>query len=277
MGLPMRGLEAGKRAALVGSAARPAFVAIFGILAVVVVVGGYVWVRLRSLKRRTLPLRPRAGSQDLRAGDCGLHKLSEATRDFSRTFAAAGILVTGLGQGKAALVSSAKASDGTSQDHVEEMVAEFTAALEGRLQRSPLARSVLAKVGAAEVCRRLLGHLAVTPALQLSIQLKLPMALHQPKYVVILGQTQVRVATYTFIGGPVSGDRPDRKHTPFVLKMLSPNLLACDCPLEADATVTLQYACRATNHQSTTAVIEEDAPVLALAVASGEWETYARV
>ena len=37
---------------------------------------------------------------------------------------------------------------------------------------------------------------------------------------------QVRVATYAFAGSPVRGDRPDTKHSPYILRLLSEDLLS---------------------------------------------------
>lgn len=101
---------------------------------------------------------------------------------------------------------------------------EFESMLAARLVHG----SGAAKLGAAGVARRVVGHLSVTPALQLALYTKLPVSFHQPCYVILIGRGQVRVATYAFVGEPVSGDRPDRKHTPFMLKILTPDLLKGD-------------------------------------------------
>ena len=52
---------------------------------------------------------------------------------------------------------------------------------------------------------------------------------------------QVRVATYAFVGEPVLGDRPDRKHTPFMLKILTPDLLKGDSMPDKDDEVEFEY------------------------------------
>jgi hypothetical protein len=49
--------------------------------------------------------------------------------------------------------------------------------------------------------------------------------LWQNKFVVVISSSEVRVASYGYVGGPAVGDRPDRKSTPFCLKILSVDLL----------------------------------------------------
>jgi hypothetical protein len=43
--------------------------------------------------------------------------------------------------------------------------------------------------------------------------------------VLLLAPGQLRVLTVAFVGGPTSGDRPDTKRTPFLLRMISANLV----------------------------------------------------
>jgi hypothetical protein len=120
---------------------------------------------------------------------------------------------------------AALASSGSSNaSDVQAAMEEFESMLAARL----VPGSGAAKLGAAGVARRVVGHLSVTPALQLALYTKLPVSFHQPCYVILIGRGQVRVATYAFVGEPVSGDRPDRKHTPFMLKILTPDLLKGD-------------------------------------------------
>ena len=41
----------------------------------------------------------------------------------------------------------------------------------------------------------------------------------------LLAPGQLRVLTVAFVGGPISGDRPDTKRTPFLLRMIRANLV----------------------------------------------------
>ena len=121
-------------------------------------------------------------------------------------------------------ISSLGSSGSSNASDVQAVMEEFEALLAARLASDSRAASL----GAASVARRVVGHLSVTPALQLALYTKLPVSLHQPRYVICVGRGQLRVATYAFVGEPVLGDRPDRKHTPFMLKILTPDLLKGD-------------------------------------------------
>lgn len=133
---------------------------------------------------------------------------------------------------------AALASSGSSNSSdVHAVMEEFEAMLTARLESG----SAAAKLGAAGVVKRAIGHLSVTPAVQLALYTKLPVSLHQPCYVLCLGHGQLRVATYAFVGEPVSGDRPDRKHTPFILKILTPDLLKGDSLPGKDDEIEFEY------------------------------------
>jgi len=53
----------------------------------------------------------------------------------------------------------------------------------------------------------------------------LPPALWQPSFIICIGSGQVRVLTLAFVGDPVCGDRPTSKSTPFVLRLVTDNLV----------------------------------------------------
>jgi hypothetical protein len=75
-----------------------------------------------------------------------------------------------------------------------------------------------------ELTRRVAAHITVGPGMNVVLQQKLPPVLLQPSFVICISRSQVRVLTFAFIGEPVTGDRPDRKSTPFILKLLTGNL-----------------------------------------------------
>jgi hypothetical protein len=80
-------------------------------------------------------------------------------------------------------------------------------------------------------------HLTVTPGMSLvDAHGILPPALLQPRYSVLVGGGHVRVITYAFAGEPVLGERPDTKHSPYLLRMLSDNLFP-SLPAAAPATL----------------------------------------
>ena len=78
------------------------------------------------------------------------------------------------------------------------------------------------------VCRRVVYHLTVKASIQVCLAAKLfPPALYQPRWIVAcsLASQSLRVLTSGFVGAPVSGERPDTKSTPFLMRLASENLL----------------------------------------------------
>ena len=102
-----------------------------------------------------------------------------------------------------------------------------------------------------------------------------PPAMYQNKFVVLSCKSQIRVATYGFIGAPAVGDRPDQKATPYALRMLSSNLLQGwkDGKSEADS---VEYAVRRTDKVSMREIMEEDLARMSAAVSSGDFSQYLR-
>ncbi|CAE8652939.1 unnamed protein product, partial [Polarella glacialis] len=70
------------------------------------------------------------------------------------------------------------------------------------------------------------AHISVSPGIQVAVDRGLEPLLLQPTFAVCIGGGQVRVLTFAFVGGPVTGDRPDRKRTPFALRMATDDLVA---------------------------------------------------
>jgi len=77
-----------------------------------------------------------------------------------------------------------------------------------------------------ELGRQVAIHISIGPGIQVAMQGELPPTLWQPAFVVCIGCNQVRVVTFAFVGEPVAGDRPDRKYTPWVLRLVSGDLVA---------------------------------------------------
>eukprot|EP01048_Picozoa_sp_COSAG05_P006021 COSAG05_NODE_374_length_10669_cov_71.040587_5_plen_178_part_00 len=98
--------------------------------------------------------------------------------------------------------------------------------------------------------------------MQLLLDCGVSPAMFQNKFVVMVaGSGDVRVATYGFIGEPARGDRPDRKSTPFVLRLLTGNLCeSLDTSTGADNAPTEQvhYAVQRTNAEMVDEVISTD-------------------
>ena len=67
-------------------------------------------------------------------------------------------------------------------------------------------------------------------------------------FVLLAGSGRLRVATYGFVGSPAKGDRPDRKSTPFCLRLLSPDILSDLQGVRVeDAATTMEAASKAEN------------------------------
>lgn len=76
-----------------------------------------------------------------------------------------------------------------------------------------------------ELSLQVAAHVSVGPGVQLTIARGLPPALWQPTFTLCIGDGQVRVLTFAFVGAPVTGDRPDRKRTPFCLRIATGDLV----------------------------------------------------
>jgi len=77
-----------------------------------------------------------------------------------------------------------------------------------------------------ELTRRVATHITVGPGMHVVLKQKLSPVLLQPAFVICISRSQVRVLTFAFIGEPVTGDRPETKRTPFILRLLTGNLAA---------------------------------------------------
>lgn len=95
-----------------------------------------------------------------------------------------------------------------------------------------------------ELTRQVTAHISVSPGLHVAEQAGLPHALWQPLFLVCVGSGQVRVLTLAFAGGPVVGDRPDSKRTPFVLRLATDDLVPAAALATADAGVLAMASMR---------------------------------
>lgn len=76
-----------------------------------------------------------------------------------------------------------------------------------------------------ELALQVAANVSVSTGVQVALAKGLPPSLWQPCYTVCVGEGQVRVLTFAFVGEPVIGDRPDRKRTPFCLRIATGNLV----------------------------------------------------
>eukprot|EP01043_Picozoa_sp_COSAG02_P018693 COSAG02_NODE_879_length_16244_cov_15.397956_7_plen_845_part_00 len=167
----------------------------------------------------------------------------EHLRDFNRTWGAGAILLVGPQQvGDLPPVPDA-ASGEISPDtgitagpvKIESVLSTFDAEACGDDKLRKLEQTLRQVLAGAQMSpssdqelsdltRRVVYYLTVTPGMSLVLDHAVsPPSLLQPRFVVLIGNNQVRVATYAFCGGPVKGDRPDRKYSPYALRLLSEN------------------------------------------------------
>lgn len=208
---------------------------------------------------------------------------SESSRDFTRAFVA-----TASGSGDMLLLGCAQIeAHGTmkpirsgmpnSGDVNQEVTA--TAVQEFRtIMKSSLASASLDIDGSMldELCHRLIDNLTVTPAMQVLVDHDVMPAMYQNKFIVLSSATDVRVVTYGFIGPGAQGDRPDRKHTDFVIRLLTENLVSDlsgepgeSSPAPEDVAIT--FSVKLSSADVIDDVISEDLPMLIKAVSSGDF------
>ncbi|CAL1167322.1 unnamed protein product [Cladocopium goreaui] len=123
-------------------------------------------------------------------------------------------------------------------------------------------------------------NLSVSPGMQLVVERGLPPVLYQPTFVICVGGGQVRVLTFAFVGAPVTGDRPDRKRTPFSIRLATDDLVPClrrRSANGANASSKLRYAAHVVDPAVQTTldmivVLEEE---LFAANEAGDWKKLA--
>ena len=69
-----------------------------------------------------------------------------------------------------------------------------------------------------------------------------PCAMHQPTYVVHIDPGMVHLVIYGFVGGPVGGSDPSKKHTPYCVRVDSQDLSVTDAEAVWSYTVIPTHA-----------------------------------
>jgi hypothetical protein len=114
--------------------------------------------------------------------------------------------------------------------------------------------------------------MSVNVGLDLALHLKLMPTFLQPFFVIIISGdlSDARVATYGFVAEQpqqITGDRPEDKHTPFCVRLLSPNLLS---PLKEQEnlqkSVEINYSVKAVRASTIKQVVETDQDELSIHV-----------
>eukprot|EP00419_Tripos_fusus_P082858 CAMPEP_0172934624 /NCGR_PEP_ID=MMETSP1075-20121228/221106_1 /TAXON_ID=2916 /ORGANISM="Ceratium fusus, Strain PA161109" /LENGTH=404 /DNA_ID=CAMNT_0013795979 /DNA_START=189 /DNA_END=1404 /DNA_ORIENTATION=- len=146
--------------------------------------------------------------------------------------------------------------------------------VDGFLRRQPLPE------GCAEpmepellegLVRRVAASISVIPGMEVVMKNSLSPALWQPSFIICIGSGQVRVLTLAFVGDPVSGDRPSSKSTPFVLRLVTPDLVPA--PADSHSPGPTQYCIRNALVGAETVAMQlaDLAEELFTASAAGDW------
>ena len=203
-------------------------------------------------------------------------EFAESCRDFTRAFAA-----TASGSGDMLLLGTQQIQDNNRMMPIksemqvtgnvnDEVNAAAVEEFQGVVLTSIRAAGIeITPEALGTLSRRLIGHLTVTPAMQVLLDFGVSPAFYQNKFLVLSGKGGVRVATYGYVGDHPLGDRPDRKHTGVVLRMLTGDLLGT--PTEKDA---VTFSCKLTSAELMDDVIAEDQQVLIDAVTKGEFQAF---
>jgi hypothetical protein len=125
--------------------------------------------------------------------------------------------------------------------------------------------------------RRVAANISVIPGMEAVMRHSLQPALWQPSFIVCIGSGQVRVLTLAFVGDPICGDRPSSKSTPFVLRLLTDNLVPA--PTDSHSAGPSHYCVRnALVGAETVAMHLADlAEELFTASATGDWTSTTKV
>ena len=211
-------------------------------------------------------------------------EFTESCRDFTRAFAA-----TANGSGDMLLLGPREIQDHntmkpiksemrSSGDVNQEVNAAAVREFQNIIHASLSAAGVdLSDDRLAALCRRLIGHLTVTPAMQLLLDFGVSPAVYQNKFLVLTGKGGVRVATYGYIGDSPEGDRPDRKHTGVVLRMLTDDLVSSSSRAgdgDSDSADTVSFSCKLTASDLMDDIIAEDLPLMIEAVTSDCFDAF---
>lgn len=177
-----------------------------------------------------------------------LQGYAESARDFTRAFSGCSdgngdiLLVeadSGAGAGPQPVICTTQTGGNVNDDIVAKATAEFrSSVVAAALQRAGI---YVSPKRLAHLSAQIIGNLTVGAAMDALLASECVPQMFQNKYCVLVSgssvrqEESVRVLTYGFIGSPESGDRPDMKYTPFMLRLLTENLLEKKDSAEAEA------------------------------------------
>jgi len=163
-------------------------------------------------------------------------EVAERERDFARTFIAGGIAVLTPTMFEQAMRRPNRCSSITgdvvytqpsdiSTEAVREAVADFREQLLQAIEDiSPEDQERSWTHEAVTACY-VIANLNIGPALDFAVQVGITPRILQPRFIVVLLPNSIRVAMVGYVGEPLIGERPFDQSTPFVVRLLTDNLM----------------------------------------------------
>jgi len=166
--------------------------------------------------------------------DMGTDNDDELKRDFMRTWLSGrGIYVSHGGPGPSAMMEPllpdpevllTLRGGNVNAERVEGAMSDFKAQLSAVYKR---VYPEMSFVDGTE--ERLRDRMTVSSILSFVQAMAIvPCAMHQPTYVIHLGPEEVKLVLYGFVGGPVGGLDPSKKHTPYCVRISTQDLSKLD-------------------------------------------------
>jgi len=124
------------------------------------------------------------------------------------------------------------------------------------------------------VSRNVAAQISVGPGMEATMKAQLAPALWQPIFLICIGSGQVRVITCAFVGEPVTGDRPDCKCTPYILRLATSDLMAEAKGAKRDTTSVRCLAVQSEGAQSILEYLTTIEDQLFAATVSGRWSSF---
>lgn len=163
-------------------------------------------------------------------------KIAECERDVARTLVAGGIAVLtptlfeevcrrperqSSHTGEVTDAGAGDVSNTSVRDAIADFREQLLEAIEDTVSEAAL-RQQLQEM--AQACL-LLTNLTIGPALDFTIAAGFPPRILHQRFVIVVAERSIRVATLGFVGDPVLGKTPAEQRTPFVARLLTENLL----------------------------------------------------
>jgi hypothetical protein len=226
------------------------------------------------------PLPPALASAPRGRFGSALPPLTEGRRDFARIFFANERKVFIIAKGMPSM-RPLQPTLGPSSAHIgdlSEQVAEKAAMsfIETLTVQLSQVLNTTPDTNTLEALRdRAMAAMTVNVGIDFALHMQLMPLFMQPFFVVIVrGELEeVRIATYGFVAvtlQEVQGDRPEAKHTPYCVRLLSPNVLS---RVRDGSEWEMEYHVRVVKCSTIQQAVESEVRLLREVTGTGKWET----